>query len=196
MALNDVPLSTQTLASTQPDIRTNFQVIDTAFSVDHVDYNAAGQGKHNQVTLPEQSVAPTFTGTDNGVYSKLRNTYNEIYIHKQTFAGTDEIPFTASILSSSTPVSGAEGYTYLPSGIHHSWGSGSATGLTTITIASNLAPPTQILNVQLTPFDPSTTYKDVEIRLVDILSRTQFRVFGSVAGASASASFSFFVIGY
>jgi len=194
MALNDVPQSTQTLANSQPLIRTNFQNIDTVFEVDHVGYNDSGEGKHKKVTLPAQAVAPTFSSTDNGLYSKVLSTKNEMYIHKQTSAGTADIPFTSSSLSASVPASGSGGWTWLPSGMYIVSGSGNANGLTTVTITN--PPPTQILNVQLTPFSTGITYQNLEIRLVDILSNSQFRIFGSVNGVAAVAGFSFLVTGY
>ena len=59
MALNNVPLAGQTLGQTQAPINQNFAVIDTAFQVDHEDYNTTNQGMHNRVSFLTQSPVPT-----------------------------------------------------------------------------------------------------------------------------------------
>src|ERR1700750_377068 len=197
MALNDVPLPGQNLLVTRNPINQNFSVLDTTFSIDHVAYNTSGQGKHNKVTLPVQSPAPAFTGGDLGLYSFLNTTTNknELYVHKITGAATVDIPLTASTLSATAaPGSGTGGWTYLPSGMFMTFGSGNGNGLTTVTLS--FPPPTQILNVQLTPQSAGTSYVNLQVRMIDILSRTQFRIFVSVNGAAAAGGFSFSVIGY
>ena len=135
---------------------------------------------YGQFTL--QSAAPSFgTGID-GMYvlNNATTTKNELYIHKQTFAGTSDIPFTASILSKATPVANSDGWTNLPSGIRLVWSSfSSATGLTTVTLPGGIPPFTVLLNVFLTPVSSSTSDADFAVRLVDILSPTQFRVYVS-----------------
>lgn len=196
MPLNNVPLSGQTLNQTRVPINQNFAVIATTFAVDHVDYNVSGQGKHNKVSFPVQSPASTFSAGDLGLYSFLNPTTgkNELYVHKIQNATTADIPLTASVLSTSTPAQNIGGWTYLPSGIFQTWGSGNGNGLTTVTLSN--PPPTQINNIQLTPFSSSTSYVDLQVRWVDTLSRTQFRIFVSVNGVAALGGFSFFVTGY
>ncbi len=111
MALNSVPQAGQTLQTTRDPIRTNFNVIATAFVQDHVDYNTTGQGKHNKVTFPSQSVSPAFVATELGLYNAVDVTtgVNELFVKKA--AGTG-IPFTAW----GNP-SGQNGWTMLPSGV-------------------------------------------------------------------------------
>ena len=52
MALNNVPLSGQSLNVSRPLISQNFTTIDTAFSQDHVGYGSGTQGQHKQITFP------------------------------------------------------------------------------------------------------------------------------------------------
>ena len=58
--VSNVPLSNQSLGQTQPTINTNFQVLNTNFGVDHVDFTNASPssggngGRHNQVSLVQQ----------------------------------------------------------------------------------------------------------------------------------------------
>lgn len=194
MALNNVPLTGQSLNVTKVPINQNFSVIDTAFSVDHVSYNTTGQGKHNKVSFPLQAVAPVFLAGEEGLYNVALGGVSELYVHKQSAAGTKEIPMTASTLSTSTPGSAVGGWTWLPSGYYETWGSGNGNGLTTVTLTT--PPPNIMSNVIVCPFANATVFVNLQIRLVNIISRSQFRVFVSVNGVAASGGFSFRVIGY
>ena len=183
MALNNVPLTGQSLGVTKVPINQNFAVIDAAFQVDHVDFNVAGQGKHNQVTLPVQSPAPAFAAGEEGIYNFLNATtvVNELYIHKQTSVGTAEIPATASILSQSVPAMGAPGWTMLPSGIILRWETFTAggPGLRTVTLSPGYINFTTIYAVLATPLDPSAGDVNFAVRLVQILNNTQFQLYFS-----------------
>jgi len=194
MALNNVPLSGQSLNVTRVPINQNFSTINAAFLVDHVEYNTTGQGKHNKVTFPVQTSQPAFAAGEDGLYNYPLAGVNELYINKQAFAGVQQIPMTASLLSSQSPVLGNGGWTYLPSGYYQTFGSGTGTGLTTVTLT--YPPPTTLSTVILTPFTATTSFSNVQVRLVNIVSRTQFRCFISVNGASGLAGFQFLAIGY
>lgn len=195
MALNDVPQPSQTLASTQNPIRTNFATIDTAFTIDHAPYGSGNQGMHNKVTLPVLGAAPVYAAGNSGFFNLAVAGVNEVFINKQAHAGVQQVPFTASILSFATPGSVTDGWTYLPSGIFLRWGTGNANGLTTVTLTPS--PPTQILNVMVCPYTPAVTgYVNVTVRVVDVLSNTQFRVFGSLNDAPGITGFMYMVVGY
>jgi hypothetical protein len=126
--LNDVPLSGQTLGITQPLIRGNFTTIDTAFQVDHVAYSTSGQGKHNKVTFPVQTVVPGVVGGEIVLYNKNYATTgrNELWV-TDPFDASDT-PMTASSGNSQN------GYTYFPSGAFLQYGFGSALANTSTTI--------------------------------------------------------------
>ena len=119
MALNLVPQSTDTLASTQQPILQNFTTINAAFLVDHVEYALANQGKHNQVTFPIHvgPVPANGAPVSTEIYLFNQNTAptNEPDIWLQAGAGTP-YPITGSDRS-------ATGWTFLPSGILLKWGS-------------------------------------------------------------------------
>ena len=157
MALNiNIPQANQTLAITQPLILNNFNAINTAFAVDHVNFNDPGQGKHNKITFPVQAVVPVFAASDLGLFSFLNatTTKNELNVYKANNAGYVNVPFTASILSNSAPIQNGSGWSYLPSGLIIQWGTVSV-GITlnnTITLAVNfpIPFPTAVLNVQAT----------------------------------------------
>lgn len=207
MALNDVPLSNQSLADTQNPIRQNFSTIDTAFEVDHVAYGAAGQGQHAKVTLPVQAPAPAFAGGLLGLYNFLNATTakNEMYIHKVTGAATAEIPFTASTLSANaTPTQNDGFWSYLPSGIKLQGGvfSGLAGGLNSVNlVVAGIPAFNDLLTVLVCPYNTTAGDVDMTVRLVDVTGANAFRVYISArtsTGASAGAigGFEFLAIGY
>lgn len=203
MALNNVPLSGQTLNDTRVPINQNFSVIDTAFSIDHVDYNAGGQGKHAKVTLPVQAGAPAFAGTDNGFFNLLyaTSTKQEIYVHKQSGAGTANIPFTASTLSANAaPASNAGMWTFLPSGLLLKSGSSIDLAGGLIQVTPTGGPNfTQILSVIIGAYsNTSTGDLNFAVRLVDINSANTFRVYISsrTSTGAAPGGFQFLAIGY
>lgn len=195
MALIVVPTgASQTLNSSRNNVASNFQVISNDFAVDHVAYNTTGEGKHNKVTLPVQSAAPTFTGSDDGLYNLLNATtnLNELYVHKQTNAGTNDIPMTASILSTTTIANNdVPGWTMLPSGILMRWLTCSGTGLITVALPSGPIPFNAIHTVLLTPWNPSGSDANFAVRLVSIITNSQFSVYFSSrtsTGAAAGAA--------
>lgn len=197
MSLNNVPLSGQSLGVTLNPINQNFSVIDTDFSVDHVPYNTSGEGKHNKVTLPVQASSPVFAAGDNGVYNLALSAVNEIYLHKQSAAGTKEIPMTASILSSNAaPAAYSNGYTWLPSGIYLAWGRpASLGGLVTVTLPN--PPPNGIINVIVSPFNGAGGVTQITyVSLQNIISNSQFTVNLGINGAPVSAVFTYLVIGF
>ena len=60
-----------TLLDSRDQIRTNFQIIETDFNVDHVNINLTDEGKHNQSTYIELASAPTTAANEGGVYTKV-----------------------------------------------------------------------------------------------------------------------------
>jgi hypothetical protein len=63
----------QTLKQSQPLINANFAVLQTAFDQDHIDFNAAGAGKHTAIHYPAAATtaqATTLSG-ELALYSKL-----------------------------------------------------------------------------------------------------------------------------
>lgn len=178
MALVILPNAGQTLGNSRSDIRGNFDTINTAFSVDHVEYALGDQGKHNRVTLPNQAAGSgVATGATEGmVYSRqgVNSGTTELFYKRQSIAaGTDGIPFTESIETTS-PGADTDGWTYLPSGILMKWGVRNATfGGTTYNLngGGSLGPNfTQIMSVQAT---------------VQIAGSTNIRVSASISGANS-----------
>ncbi len=70
MALTILPNAGQNLLVTRDAIRNNFQTLDTAFTVNHVDYGNANQGKHNFVSMPYQTTSPATAAGEIALYSQ------------------------------------------------------------------------------------------------------------------------------
>jgi hypothetical protein len=156
--LIDVPLSGQTLGQTRVPIRTNFTVISDAFQIDHVAYNAAGQGKHKWITFPVQVQATAqaaLTYPDIGLYSSLYATtgINELFFRNSGNVVPD-VPFTASAYA-------PNGFAYLPSGILLKWGTSGVNDNSTNNIPLNAAGTplfTSILSIQVSLLSNQTVY--------------------------------------
>lgn len=116
MALNDVPLTGQTLDDTRDAIRANFTTyINAQFAVDHQEFNSANAGIHNKLTMPQLSGAPAAYGANQmGLYvANLGLTaQSEMFVRK---APSDDIPFTAKDASYN------QGWFYLPNGLLCKW---------------------------------------------------------------------------
>ena len=90
MALNtNMPQASQSLAVTQPLILSNFGAINTAFAVDHINFNDPGQGKHNKITFPVQVLPIVINVGDLALYSLLNTTTakHELNVYKANNAG-------------------------------------------------------------------------------------------------------------
>lgn len=203
--LPNIPQPADRLKDSQPQILANFQELETFLEIDHGDFGSADEGFHVRVTLPPNMAgAPTFPAAWNGLYSAplgLVN-QNEVYVHKYTGSGalSAEIPFTASILSTtSAPAAAAAGWSYLPSGIIMRWGGSNATGSTPITLTGAPFPTfTQMLNIQLVVVNAAGADVNQAIRLVSIDSPTQFTVYASArtTTVNATVAFQYLIMGY
>lgn len=111
----NIPQPTDILSDSQDDILQNFQQLDAAWNINHVAFNGANQGKHNQVTLPENA-APTNT---------LINEAN-IYAQQSALTGNTELAWqrenNGSRIEFTGLLSATDGWTRLPSGILLKWG--------------------------------------------------------------------------
>ncbi len=197
LAYNDTPLSTDPINQTQAPIRTNFESIRALIGVNHVDFADADNGKHKFVTFPLQVAAPVFLAGEIGLYNKVAiapfGTFNELFIHKLTTQGTAtaDIPFTASILSTSNPLpTNAVGWTYLPSGIIFQWGNwvNPAPGPTSGTVTFPIAFPNVCMNVI-----PATSGTPNHIVVASNVTQTNFLATTSVAGNNIGT---YIAIGY
>lgn len=146
MALNFIPNSGQSLGQTRNGIRQNFVDIDTAFTIDHVSYNAAGQGKHNKVTLPVQVADATTLANEMAIYTK--NVAGNPALFLRNFNNGTVVDWTTATKANT-------GTLTLPSGIIIKWGrSACAAGAATVNFAT--AFPTAIFACWASPSTATT----------------------------------------
>jgi hypothetical protein len=134
--LNAVPQSTQNLQQTQQPILTNFSTLDSVFAIDHQSYGTTNAGKHNKITFPLQSSAPTFLTGEFGLYNFTYTPLSsqDIFI---TYPNGVTFPITASDSTNTGPFSGGNGWQYLPTQFLQTWGVATITsGSITITFGS------------------------------------------------------------
>lgn len=120
MALNNVPLTGQTLNTTRDAIRDNFAVINTAFEIDHVTYGDPDQGKHNQITFTDLGGAQPATA---GQQLLLYNNNAQLFLQNNS---NDNIPVTQATINA------LNGFYNLWSGHKIRFGQLTATGSTTV----------------------------------------------------------------
>jgi len=191
MAYNaNIPQPTDAPSNSQPLILGNFQAIESFVGVNHGTFDSVTIGKHKFVTFPVQAAAPVFLAGETGLYNKNYATTakNESYIHTQTFAGTSDIPFSASIMSTATPGNQTDGWTYLPSGILMHWSNIAGNGSSVITVNPAYPAFSAIFTVLLTGIDPAVGDSNTSVRLVNILSNTQYTVYFSSRTALGAAA--------
>lgn len=123
MVYSLIPNAGQSLGETRDGIKENFTTIQTAFQVDHVAYDAAGEGYHSKVNFP-QGTAPTVAADSVVMYAKDTNSRPTIFMRQEN--NGDEIQ-----LSGPTPSIGTNGYTFLPGGLLLQWGVSSSTASNT-----------------------------------------------------------------
>jgi hypothetical protein len=205
----NIPQPTDLLSQSQPLILGNFQAIQTGFDIDHVSFDASGEGKHKKVSLPPQSPAPTFDAGDVGLYSFLSpvTAKNELYINKTNQVTVKQIPATASILSvTSAPANGASGWTYLPSGILIKWGTATVTSTSgtpnqtvTYPVAATIPVFNQVFSVQATVFETTASDQNKYVYVQNMSSTTTFGVIAvsrTTAASYVTATFNYIAIGY
>ncbi len=201
----NIPQPTDQISQSQNQILDNFTAIQTVVAVNHVTFDdpSGNQGKHKWVSFPVQTGAPSFAAGENGLYSLAYNnnttTKNEIFTHKQTSSGTQNIPFTAGILSAnSAPATLTPGWTYLPSGILLKWSANEvANGLTVINFPAGAPVFNVCMTVIVQVADGGAGDINRAIRLTAV-NPTNFSVYGSsrTTTGAASMNFTYLAIGY
>jgi len=212
--LPNIPIGTDQLSVSQPQIQSNFTILQTAFDINHIDFDAANAGKHMYVELPVAAGNPippiVFAAGEVALYSALNPTtnQNELYINKSNNGPVvTQIPATASTLSGTPLPNASTGFwTYLPSGLIAYSGNASGTGagfsgFVTVspTIAIAGGPGLQrILSVIVCPFNGTLTDLDFAVRLVSMANAT-FIIYISrrtnTGVAAGQAGYSYLAVG-
>jgi hypothetical protein len=140
---SDIPISGDTLGSTRDRIRTNFQQIALVEAVNHVPFNALGQGKHKFLQMPEQPgtigqvgvpLPPTTLANEAGFYSKIGANPAEANL---VFRGENngfEYQLTRADQTNNATFGTSTGWTFLPGGLILQYGTMTTTGNTTVVV--------------------------------------------------------------
>ena len=194
MAYKDIPLSTDKLSTSQADIRTNFSDIQALITVNHGDFDAADEGKHTHVSLPEQGASPTTAADEVALFSRQSTLTGvaELAVRKESDGTVNE--FTSSTAATN-------GWTRLPSGILLKWGiqTVSVTGDAYLTypVAATVPAFTTVFSAQVSVYVNTVNDSDTAIRVSDVSDATKLRVYGShrYSSGSAATTFTWFAIG-
>lgn len=122
------PFDGQSLSNSKPQIRSNFTVINTAFSVNHLALGAVDQGKHKFLQMPNQSPAPSpppsTSAAESGFYAKSAQSFSNLF-WRQESGGADPLKNQGAEiqLTNITPLSVSNGHSFLPGGLLIQWGS-------------------------------------------------------------------------
>lgn len=119
MPLNNVPQAGQSLLQTRDAIANNFTTIDTAFTIDHVSYNNANQGKHNQITFPAHTGSLPFVAGEIGLFNQNQAPTGkpDIWLQRGVSA-----PYPMTGYDFTGSLNNTVGWSYLPSGLKIIWG--------------------------------------------------------------------------
>lgn len=200
MALNNVPLSGQTLGVTRVPINQNFSVIDSAFLVDHVEYNTSGEGRHKKVSFPIQNPVPAPVAGIIQLYSQLSSITNQPELVFSHQAGSSA-PTAAQLVEFTSAGWTNPGWARLPSGILLKWQSGVGFGgSSSVTINLNTSVPgspnfTNVFTILTTTIDTNASYNNV-IGISNItVPNFTVRTFGGFSNPGSSVTIAYLAIG-
>lgn len=113
-----IPTSGQVVSVTQPQIRDNFNILDTYLKVNHIALNLADQGKHNFVEMVARSVIPPGLSAGEGtLYTKTdTDTFTQMFYTNDN--STNEYQLTkvndADFGTFGLATNATSGWTFLP----------------------------------------------------------------------------------
>ena len=111
MSLNiNIPQPTQSLGQTWSPILNNFNNIQAAWIINHVDYGASGAGKHNLVSMPVQAADPVTPALEMALYTKNVSGVAQRFIAPES-AGTVRNITGAYIVPAGPFTTGSQGST-------------------------------------------------------------------------------------
>jgi hypothetical protein len=167
MTYTIVPNSGQSLGVTRVPINTNFSLIKSVFDQNHVDFNAAGAGKHLKIQMPTvQAASPGTAAGEIALYTKTVAGNPELFWQPQSIAAagadirmTITSPLPATFTPAFSPAVAAGNIaivTFLPNGYlqiaGYVAGAGGASSAQTITFPFNI---TAFTSVNVTKFSTS-----------------------------------------
>lgn len=162
----NIPQSTDLISVSQDDLLQNYQAIDAAWNINHVDFNLASQGKHKFVEMPVQGADPAGAAGEFTLFSKTNVAgNNEVFYKRNAEANSYQ-------LSGPNPNRAAKGSTFLPGGLLLQWGL-----------------ETTIANNQQYTFDKAFAAAPYSITLTGVRSNNQQRALWVSDGTVTTTAF-------
>lgn len=162
----NIPSGTDLISVSQGQIQQNFQAINTAWNVNHEEFNLANAGKHPFVEFPIQSADPGGAVSEWTLFSKTNVAGNNELFYKR------DNEATAYQLSGTNPTRATKGTTFLPGGLLLQWGAEA-------TVADN----------QVYTFNVAFTAAPYSISLTGVRSNTQSRSLWVSSGSVTTSQF-------
>jgi hypothetical protein len=194
----NIPQANDNISDSQPLLLGNFQQIATAFNKNHGNFNAADEGKHTFLQLPEKAPAPTTAANEAGLYAAegAMSGITELVFRREN-DGTS-IPFTEFL--------GAQvGWFRLPCGLLVKWGlkttiAGLNSGVNAITYDTGPDIPafgTAVYALQLTQYSLGGGDDNTFTQIVAFGNPLNFDVFASarITAAPKESAFYYIAIG-
>jgi len=148
---DQVPVASAPPNSSPGAFVTNFTSIDDLIGVDHISFNEASGGTHNQSTYQDKAVTPV-PGNQVIVNAKTTSAKCELFMQRN---GESAIQLSADAGNPSIggyPNLNTQGQTFLPGGIIYKWGYVQAVSYVA-TVNFTTAFPNQCLSATATPVD-------------------------------------------
>lgn len=190
--LNNVPVTAQSLGASRDLINQNFSVIDTGFSVNHIQFNdgSGNQGMHAFLQMP--SAVPVIATAVNqiGLYCNTGPISGNPELFFQRPGQAANTGYTITERTASSP-----GWTRLPSGILLKWGTQAFTGTPSATVNINAVGPNfgTVLNIQITPFNGAPYNQIIAVTAQTLINFTASS--GNGSNIPNTTSIYYFVIG-
>lgn len=161
-----IPRDGQSLGNSKPQVRGNFDYINTAFAINHIAFNSAGVGKHKFLQMPEQGSIPTTIANEGGVYAADKGGFTNLFWKQESGGGDSSKNQGESIqLTNITPSNSTPGRSFLPGGMLIQWGSVTTSGNGSNTPVTYNVPFDAIAyNVQLTFAQTVNTIATLSVR--------------------------------
>jgi hypothetical protein len=157
-------VSGQSLGNSRPVINSNFQLIQSVFDENHVDFNDANAGFHTFVDLLSQGTTPANPPTGSvSHYSNAVLGVTEWFFQFETSG-------TAVQMSNinGTPVASVNGQTFLPGGLIMKFGTLAVNFPTNARITYQSAFPTNLFSFQVTVSASATVTYTLPTSLVNL----------------------------
>lgn len=147
----NIPLATDQIAQSQPQILNNFGSIMSIIDVNHGDFATNVAGQHTYVQMTKQTMVPVSNPGDVGLYNFPDSTpTNQIWVRNSDGNLAHDVPMTKASLAN-------PGYTYLPSRIILQWGTVTANTNPFGPINFPIPFPNAVLSINCSMNTPSST---------------------------------------